>query len=99
MEPSIKVTRVGTRWHARMLVGGVVRDEMACQLREDIGWICREMLRWYQKMGGASRFAAAARKRQISGAKGRVWWRGSLEAQAQRRALDKVAKFRQQLAA
>lgn len=84
MEPSIKVTRIGTRWHARMLVGGVVRDEMACQLREDIGWICREMLRWYQKMGGASIFAAAARKRQISGAKGRVWWQGQLNRKSVR---------------
>lgn len=74
MEPEVKVTRIGPRWHARMTVNGEVRDEMACELRVDIGWICREMLRWHQKTGGRSLFAAAARKRQSTGAKGRVWW-------------------------
>lgn len=78
MEPEIKVTKIGKRWHARMIVAGEIRDEMACALRIDIGWICREMLRWHDKVGGSSLFAAAARQRQVGCPKGRVWWRGEL---------------------
>lgn len=80
MEPEIKVTRIANRWHARMTVGGEIRDEMACELRVDIGSICREMLRWYQKLGGRS-VAASARKRQTaSGAKGKIWWRKDIQS-------------------
>ncbi len=81
MEPEIKVTRIANRWHARMTVAGEIRDEMACELRVDIGWICREMLRWHQKLGGRSAFASAARKRQtVSGAKGKIWWRKDIQS-------------------
>jgi len=73
MGPEIKVTKIANRWHARMTIEGTVRDEMACELRCDIGWICREMLRWHQKMGGESAFANAARRRQTGAAKGRIW--------------------------
>ena len=73
MEPEIKVTKIADRWFARMTVAGEVRDEMACEFRCDIGWICREMLRWHQKLGGSSAFAAAARKRHTTEAKGRIW--------------------------
>lgn len=78
MEPEIHVTKIANRWHARMVIGDDVRDEMACELRCDIGWICREMLRWHQKLGGQSEFAAAARERQTIGAKGRIWWQKNL---------------------
>ena len=71
----VKVTRIATRWHARLWVDGKVHDEMACQCREDIGFICRTMLRWFDKMGGVSAFAHASRHRQASSiTKGRIWW-------------------------
>jgi len=74
MEPEIKVTKIKNRWHARMVIDGNFIDEMACELRRDIGWICREMLRWHQKLGGVSKFADAARSRQITPPKGKIWW-------------------------
>ena len=66
MDVSIKVTRIKDKFHARLLKGDEVLDEMACVSTEDISWICREMLRWYSKTGGVSAFAEAARDRQNS---------------------------------
>lgn len=60
----IKVTRIGKWWHARLLLNGKVYDEMACSNRRDIGAICREMLRWVDKMGWNSPHADRARHRQ-----------------------------------
>lgn len=79
MEPEIKVVKIANRWHARMVIGTVVQDEMACEQRCDIGWISREMLRWSEKMGGSSAFAAAARKRQTPAPIGRIWWKKDLK--------------------
>ena len=74
---NIKVTRIGNSWHARLLSDGKVIDEMACEMRSDIGWICREMLRWQDKLGyhGTDwQFASAARHRQHTAkTNGRVW--------------------------
>ena len=61
---NIKVTFIKNRGHARLLEGSKILDEMACSTRQDIGWICREMLRWYDKNGGISKWASEARKRQ-----------------------------------
>ena len=82
MDPVIKVTRIKNRWHARMFYNGELRDEMACNTQCDIGIICREMLRWYDKMGGSSQYADRARHRNkperksILAAKGKVWYLG-----------------------
>jgi hypothetical protein len=78
MEPTIKITKINNRYHARLIVDGVVHDEMACSLRCDIGWISREMLRWYDKLGGDSKFAKAARKRQTEKPEGKVWFKNDL---------------------
>ncbi len=76
----VKVTRIHTRWHARLLVNGEVRSEMACFQRMDIGWICRELLRWHDKCGGMSSFASAARHRQKRGPYGQIWYPAQIEA-------------------
>lgn len=78
MEPEIKVTKIAKRWHARLSIDGEVIDEMACELQCDIGWICREMLRWHDKLGGCSKFANAAREQQTVSSKGRIWWQKDL---------------------
>lgn len=78
-EPTIKVTKIKSRWHSRLYYKGKVLDEMACELKEDIGWICREMLRWFDKLGGNSEFAKAARHRQTNKI-GKVWYKTQLEA-------------------
>ena len=75
---NIKVTKIGKRWHARLINNGVILDEMACALKEDIGWICREMLRWQDKLGNSNDWTSSARKRQTSQSIGKVWFRKSL---------------------
>ena len=62
----IKVTRISNRWHARLLLNGEFYDEMSCKNRLDIGYICREMLRWVSKMGYNSIHADSARRRHGS---------------------------------
>lgn len=77
MNLSIKVTRINNRFHARLYQEDKVIDEMACELKCDIGWICREMLRWFDKNGGVSRWAMNARKRQDNH-KGSIWYKNQL---------------------
>lgn len=69
----ITVTRIKNCYHSRMIVAGRVVKEMACSEKCDIGWISREMLRWYDKLGGVSKFASAARERQSSKPVGKMW--------------------------
>ncbi len=78
-DPDVTVTHINHRWHARLIVGGEVFDEMACELKCDIGFICREMYRWYDKTGGVSQAAAAARHRHTRPALGRIWYRKDLK--------------------
>ena len=82
MEPEIKVTRIKNRWHARLIEDGRVHSEMACAEREDIGYICRTLLRWYDKCGGVSIYAHKSRERlntketNLSGPIGQIWHSG-----------------------
>lgn len=71
-EYTIKVTSIKGNWHCRLFRKGVVVDEMACANRIDIGYCCRDMLRWVSKGGGMSRLADASRKRQKRGPYGPV---------------------------
>jgi hypothetical protein len=75
---NIKVTRIKNRWHARLLDDDKILDEMVCEQKQDIGWVCREMLRWYSKNGGISKFAEAARDRHVKPCTGKVWYRNQL---------------------
>jgi len=82
MDPVIRVTRIKNRWHARMFYNGELRDEMACEYRQDVGMICKIMLRWYDKLGGTSKYADKARHRNKEGHRhkigplGKVWYLG-----------------------
>lgn len=61
---NIKVTRFNNKWHARLIIDEIVIDEMACENRMDIGWCCREMMKWADKLGRySSKYTAAARQR------------------------------------
>ena len=77
-----KVTRINNRWHARLVhVDGRIIDEMACELQEDISFICSTMLRWADKLGWNSPMANAARTRmnkKYRSRKGKVWYRKDL---------------------
>lgn len=96
----VKVTKIGNRWHARLIENGKVIDEMACERREDIGWISREMLRWYAKTGGSSRFADSARDRHNESTKpaGKIWYRPDLEKLNQDQGIDQGTMSKETLA-
>lgn len=79
IEPTVKITRINDRWHARLMIGEKVCDEMACELKVDIGYICRTMLRWYDKTGGMSQFAHKSRFRKVHrGPVGEIWYQAKL---------------------
>jgi hypothetical protein len=66
VEPlSTKVTCIAGKYHCRLFNNGVLVSEIQCDLKQDIGWSCREMLRRQSKLGSISRFAEAARERQM----------------------------------
>ena len=68
----IKVTSLNRRWHARLFINGVLYSEMACDNRLDIGWICREQLRWADKLACGNQQTKSARHRQQTRPTGRV---------------------------
>jgi hypothetical protein len=72
----IKVTNINKKYHARLLNNKVVINEMSCDLKEDIGYICREILRWACKMGSIDKFASSARERQTTSPKGKITYIG-----------------------
>lgn len=82
---TINVKRIGSRYIAVLRLDGAIYDKAACELRVDIGCICRDMLRWYDKMGGTSAWAKSARRRHIWNPQGRVWNRLQLEAEKPRK--------------
>jgi hypothetical protein len=74
---NIKVTHIGNKYDARLFRGTGLRDEMACEEKQDIGWICREMLRWASRTGSGSKLAESARSRQTGKPKGKVFYIGA----------------------
>lgn len=85
----VKVTKIGKRWHARLVRTGHILDEMACSNKRDIGYICREMLRWFSKLGGVSKLAESARRRQKGVPVGTVWHWKDLEFERLKKAYEK----------
>jgi hypothetical protein len=76
-----KVTTINSRHHCRLLRGETVLNEMACELKEDIGFCIRYMMRMHDKCGGTSLQADASRHRRDSEggwknttAKGKIWY-------------------------
>lgn len=48
---------------------------MACADKIDIGYCCKYMLRWYDKLGGESKMAESSRQRQkvLLMPAGKIW--------------------------
>ena len=64
MEPlSTKLTFINGWYHCRLFNNGELYDELRCSHKSDVGFAFREMMRWYDKCGGMSKWAYAARKR------------------------------------
>lgn len=60
---SVEVRRIGNGYNCRVFVNGELNQEARCSDRSDIGYTCRDMLRWEDKCGNISQFASAARRR------------------------------------
>ncbi len=74
-----KVTKIKDKWHCRLLKDGSVIDEMVCSNKQDIGFCCHEMLRWYDKLGGTDKMASASRARwkKVNTPVGKIWYKGA----------------------
>ena len=76
---TVKVTRIKNRYHVRLIRHTTVIAEMACELRIDIGYVCRQLVRWEDKSGG-DEFTSASRERlntnpdNFRGPVGKVWY-------------------------
>lgn len=100
-EVTIKVTTIGDRYHARLLMNNDVLDEMACEEKCDIGYISRQMLRWHDKCGGTSEFASAVRDRMYDekypqGHKGRIWYQNQLDVMKEKNNVKRQAESNNQ---
>ena len=75
-----KTTFIKNKFHVRLLEDDLVINEMACQDKIDVGWCCKEMLRWFDKLGGVSKMASASRDRHKEDCRpvGRVWYEKDL---------------------
>jgi len=70
-----KVTTINERYHCRILDGNKVLNEMACKLKQDIGYCMTYMLRMHDKCGGTSMMADKSRHRGKNySAKGKIWY-------------------------
>lgn len=87
MEPEIKVTHIKNRYHIRLLCDGKIIDEMACDAKQDIGVVCKELMRWYDKTHGDSLYAEKARLREstVRDNFGKIWYWNELEAEKNKR--------------
>lgn len=76
----VKVQRINNNYHARLFVNGKFYDEMACKEKQDIGWICREMMRWADKDIVQNSHTSSARSRHNKDSKpiGKVYYRNTL---------------------
>ena len=62
----VTVRRIGSGWNVRVLIDGVVNQEMRVFNRQDIGTAARDMLRWEDKVGNISKYADSSRNRNKS---------------------------------
>jgi len=76
-EITTKVTTINGRYHCRLIrtKDDSVAWEMACALKEDIGFCIVYMMRMYDKTGGTSIMADKSRHRgKNNSTKGKIWY-------------------------
>ena len=100
----IEHTTINGRHHFRLFSpAGVLLDEVACEDKRDSHYVCKDMLRWRNKMGGGSNYADRARHRNkeghaFDGCHGRVWNKRQLDEEraahlSSTMTIDKAARF------
>ncbi len=62
-EHEVTVRTINGKFHCRVFTNGILNQEAVCWDRKDIGYTCRNLLRWEDKCGNISAFAGAARER------------------------------------
>lgn len=63
-DPNVKVTFLGKGYGIRLFhLDGHIWDETFVETRLQVGPACRDLLRWWDKMGGISKYADRARHR------------------------------------
>lgn len=60
---NIKVTKLNNKYHARLYRDDILISEYACNSKLDIGYMCREMLTWQDKLGNGNAWTMSARIR------------------------------------
>ncbi len=82
-----KTTFINKKFYVRLLENDLVINEMACRLKIDVGYCCKFMLRWYDKLGGSSKLANASRHRFTKGIHkysavpyGKIWYEKDLRS-------------------
>lgn len=74
-----KVTAINNIFHCRVYNGEKVIVEMACKIKQDIGYCFRYMLRMIDKCGSSSNMADASRHRgRIQEPVGKIWYPSQL---------------------
>ena len=59
----VTVRNINGNYHCRVFTNGELNQEAVCYSKSDIGYTCRNLLRWEDKCGNISKFASAARER------------------------------------
>jgi len=73
---SIKTTFINKNWHVRLYCDDILKREMVCKEKIDIGNIIKYFLRWHDKLGNYpySKMADASRTRNKTIMfQGKVW--------------------------
>lgn len=63
MGEEVKVTKINGCYHARYIFDGAIKSEYTCKKKNEVGLMCREMLRWQHKLGNVTKLTTSARKR------------------------------------
>jgi len=59
----VKVNRIGNVYHCQVFTNGVLNQEAIAKNQSEIGFVCKDLLRWEDKCGNISNFASSARRR------------------------------------
>ena len=63
VEHEVTVKNINGKYHCRVFTNGELNQEAVCYSKLNIGYTCRNRLRWEDKCGNLSAFAGAARER------------------------------------
>jgi len=63
VEHEVKVNRIGDVYHCQVFTNGILNQEAIAENQSEIGYVCKDLLRWEDKCGNLSAFASSARAR------------------------------------